>query len=291
MRRPAVRPTHFQLTSQRVIVVVAGLVLFALATGCDGAILDVTPSPTATLWPTFTPAPATPTPRPTDTGWEPVAPGIEVRSLDVILGEETERLTLARVDPTIVRFRVLYDPEAPTTVARWAVRSGADLVINAGYFTEEHVTVGLTVSEGVAYGPSYGDYAGMFAVTADQQVSVRWLRIWPYVPTEALHAAVQSFPVLVKPGGILGFGAEVDDGRASRRSIVGQDAEGRILFAVAPNGALTLHALSDWLSRSDLGLDVAINLDGGTSAGLWVRNGPAIDSLNAVPSVIVVDVP
>jgi uncharacterized protein YigE (DUF2233 family) len=251
--------------------------------------LDVTPSPTATLWPTFTPAPATPTPRPTDTGWAPAAPGIEVRSLDVSVGERTERVTLARVDPVRVRFRVLYDPETPVSVQGWAARSGADLVINAGYFEEDHTTIGLTIAEGVAYGSPYGDYAGMFVVTPDEQVSVRWLRVWPYEPAESLQAAVQSFPVLIKPGGILGFPAAADDGREARRSVVGQDRVGRILFAIAPNGVFTLHELSNWLSRSDLGLDVALNLDGGTSSGLWIRNGPAIDSFIAVPSVIVAD--
>lgn len=268
------------------------LILLGMVTGCDEPLLlNVTPALTDTLWPTFTPAPATPTVRPMDTGWESVMPGIEVRSLDVTVGELTERLTVTRVDPAAVRFRVLYNPELPVSVEGWAVRSGADLVINGGYFAEDHTTTGLTISEGVTHGASYGDYAGMFAVTTDGQVSVRWLRIWPYQPAEPLQAAVQSFPILVKPGGVLGFGAEADDGRASRRSLVGQDADGRILFAVAPGGAFTLHALSSWLSRSDLGLDIAVNLDGGTSSGLWVRGGPAVDSLVGVPSVIVAEVP
>ena len=268
----------------------AGLVLVSVITGC-GLPSTAPPAPTATLWPTFTPAPATPTPRPTDTGWEPAAPGIEVRSLDVTVGERTERVTLARVDPAAVRFRVLYDPQTPVSVQGWAARSGADLVINAGYFAEDHTTVGLTISEGVPYGSPYGDYAGMFAVTADQRTSVRWLRAWPYQPAESLQAAVQSFPVLIKPGGIPGFPAAADDGRAARRSVVGQDRAGRILFAIAPGGAFTLHELSNWLSGADLGLDVALNLDGGTSSGLWVRGGPAIDSIVAVPSVIVADLP
>ncbi len=270
---------------------IASLIVLLLITGCDEPMLStVTPGPTDTLWPTFTPAPPTPTARPADTGWERTALGIEVRSLDVPQDTVTERVTLARVDPAAVRFRVLYDLDAPALVQEWAARSGADLVINAGYFTEDDTTIGLTISEGVPYGAPYGDYAGMFAVTADDRVSVRWLRVWPYQPAESMRAAVQSFPILVKPGGVLGFAAEADDGRASRRSVVGQDGAGRILFAVAPAGAFTLHELSGWLTRADLGLDVALNLDGGTSSGLWVRDGPQIDSMTAVPSVIVADV-
>ena len=279
-------PTHLQRQLAGI-----GLILLTLLIGCDvpAWLPTGTPTPTATLWPTFTPVPVTPTPRPADTGWEPVARGLEVRSLDVAVGEDTERVTLARVDPATVRFRVLYDPDAPVSVRAWALQSDADLVINAGYFHDDHTTVGLTISEGVAHGSPYGDYAGMFAVTANEQVSVRWLRVWPYQPAESLRAAVQSFPILVKPGGILGFTAASDDGRAARRSVVGQDTVGRILFAVAPEGAFTLHELSRWLTHADLGLNVAVNLDGGTSSGLWVKGATAIDSLIAVPAVIVAD--
>ncbi|TFF92742.1 phosphodiester glycosidase family protein, partial [Candidatus Thorarchaeota archaeon] len=156
----------------------------------------VTPISTATLWPTSTPAPATPTPRPTDTGWQLVKPGIEVRSLNVVIGETTERVTIARLDPAFVRFRVLYNPQMPLLVTGWSSRSDAILVVNAGYYTEDNTVIGLTISDGSAYGSTYGDYAGMFAVTSGGDVSVRWLRARPYDPMEPLQAAVQSFPIL-----------------------------------------------------------------------------------------------
>jgi hypothetical protein len=99
---------------------------------------------------------------------------------------------------------------------------------------------------------------------------------------------VQSFPVLVKPGGVMGFPADADDGRPARRTVVAQDRRGRLLFLVAPRGYFSLHHLAVWLVASDLDVDVALNLDGGPSSGLWLRDGPQIDSLVPVPSVIVV---
>ncbi len=201
-----------------------------------------------------------------------------------------ERLTIVRLDPAVVRFRVHYDPETPHLVSDWAAGLGQPLlVVNGGYFTPEHDTIGLLISDGQTWGTSYGDYAGMFAVAPDGQVSVRWLRDWPYDPTEPLNEAVQSFPVLVKPGGVMGFPADADDGRPSRRTVVAQDYQGRILLIVAPRGYLSLHEMARFLAESDLDLDVALNLDGGYSTGMWLKAGERsveINSLVPVPSVI-----
>jgi len=191
-----------------------------------------------------------------------------------------------------VRFRVHYDPVVPRPVSAWAGLLQPLLVVNGGYFTPENETVGLLISDGRAWGTSYGDFAGMFAVNPsplEEKASVRWLRDQPYDPNEPLIEALQSFPVLVKPGGVMGFPANADDGRPSRRTVVAQDRQGRILFIVAPRGYLSLHGLARFLADSDLDLDVALNLDGGFSTGLWLRTNEApveINSLVPVPSVI-----
>lgn len=250
-----------------------------------------TPTPTNTPTPTATPTPIippTPTPLPADTGWQTVQPGIEVRSLNATIGASVERVTVTRLDPTAVVFRVLYAPRAPALVSAWAQQTGAVLVVNGGYFTPEQIVTGLTISNRERFGTPYGDFAGMFAVTEAGDVSVRWLRTWPYDPSEPLREAVQSFPVLVKPGGVMGFPADGDDGRPSRRTVVAQDYSGRILMLIAPRGFFSLHALATWLTESDLDVDIALNLDGGASSGLWMPNVAQIDSLTVVPVVIAV---
>ena len=250
-----------------------------------------TPTPTNTPTPTATPTPIippTPTPLPADTGWQSIQAGIEVRSLNVAVGANTERVTVARLDPTAVIFRMLYAPGTPALVSAWAQQTGATLVVNAGYFTEQQVVTGLTISNRERFGTPFGDFAGMFAVTEAGDVSVRWLRTWPYDPTEPLREAVQCFPVLVKPGGVMGFPADGDDGRPARRTVIAQDYSGRILMLVAPRGFFSLHALATWLAESDLEVDIALNLDGGASSGLWMPNVAQIDALTAVPVVIAV---
>ncbi len=234
-----------------------------------------------------------PIPTPPDTGWQLLESGVELRQSDVAAtGDILERLTIVRLDPAQVRFRVRYDPTNPRPVSAWASGSQPLLVINGGYFTPENEATGLLISQGQSWGVPFEDFAGMFAVTADEQVSVRWLRERPYDPGEPLSEAIQSFPVLVKPGGVMGFPADADDGTPARRTVVAQDRSGNILIIVAPRGYLSLHKLAVFLADSDLEIDVALNLDGGRSTGLWLNAGEAsvtIDSALHVPSVIFVE--
>jgi uncharacterized protein YigE (DUF2233 family) len=274
--------------------------LLVLAAAC--AVLPPLPTstPRPTQIPTMTPLPTraptlppppTITPLPPDTGWILVHPGVEVRSLNAPAGESTERVTVARLDPVLVRFQVFYTPGIVYPVSAWAQQLGALLVVNGGYFTAENVVTGLIIADGQAYSTPYGDYAGMFAVASDGSVSLRWLRTWPYDAGEPLQSAVQSFPVLVKPGGVMGFPADADDGRTSRRTVVARDRQGRVLLLIAPRGYLSLHALAVWLAEGDLDLDIALNLDGGTSSGFWMADGPQVESLIPVPAVMGVFAP
>ncbi|MGB9775383.1 MAG: phosphodiester glycosidase family protein [Anaerolineae bacterium] len=273
-------------------LLVSGLLLLFLACGLLPA---PTPTPTPTATPTLLP---TPTPEPPDTGWLEAEDGAEIRRMRVTLeGGGVERVTMVRLDPERVRFRVLYTPGEGRRVSEWVSSLRADgpsplLVVNGGYFTPEYAATGLLVSHGRVYGTSYAGFGGMFAVLPGGRVEVRWLVARPYDPTEVLVEAVQSFPVLVRPGGVLGFPPDADDGRAARRTVVAQDRRGRVLFLVAPDGFFSLHGLARWLLESDLDLDVALNLDGGQSTGLYFGAGERtvqIDSGVPVPAVIVAE--
>jgi exopolysaccharide biosynthesis protein len=212
--------------------------------------------------------------------------------MDVVAQFGTERVTIVRLDPSLVRFRVGYDPGSQRRLSTWATRSGALLAINGGFFTPENDAIGMVVSDGQRWGTSLGGYAGMFAVTAAGEVSVRWLTTWPYHPNEALAEALQSFPVLVKPGGQMGFPAGTDEGLPERRTVIAQDRVGRILIIVAPSGFLSLHEMAMFLAESDLALDIALNLDGGASTGIWLsadEREVKIDSFTPIPSVILVE--
>jgi uncharacterized protein YigE (DUF2233 family) len=246
------------------------------------------PTPTHLPPPTIHLEPS-PTSEPDDTGWQSLGNGVELRRLKVELNGITNRLWLARVDPARVRFRVLYDRENPHQVAEWLNSARSLLAVNAGYYTEDYHATGLIISDGTRSGQSYAGFGGMFAVQADR-VQVRWLVAKPYSSAEQLRQAVQAFPMLVHSGGKVGISE--DDGQLARRTVVGQDRKGHIVFVVSPDAFFTLKNLAAFLAASDLELDTALNLDGGPSSGLMLAGstGPAgVDSWVKVPAVIVAE--
>ncbi|MBX3056218.1 MAG: phosphodiester glycosidase family protein [Anaerolineae bacterium] len=269
---------------------VAGIACLICLMGCMLITSSVAPtsSPPHLLTPASSPpSPPTPSPPP-DTGWQTLHPGLEQRVIRLLAadGRVREELSIFRIDPALYEFRIAYRPGEPQTLAQWQAETGALLVVNGGFFTEEFVATGLTVIEGQANGRTYGDFAGMFAVT-EGGPEVRWLGVRPYNPNESLRYALQSFPMLLKPGGQMGYPDE--DGAAARRTVVAQDGDGRVLFILAPWGSFTLHQLSVWLAESDLNLDVALNLDGGTSTGLHLAEPEVvIPAFTRLPIVITV---
>jgi uncharacterized protein YigE (DUF2233 family) len=228
-----------------------------------------------------------PTPVP-DTGWQPLRPGLERRVIRLLDENERlrERLTLLRLEPDLYRFTIAYRPGEAQSLAAWQAETGALLVVNGGYFTEELVATGRVVVDGVGSGTSYQGFGGMLAITADS-LDIRSLAERPFDANEPLQYALQSFPLLVKPGGEMGFPEE--DGIRGRRTVVAMDGNGRLLFIMAASGSFTLHELSRYLVESDLELEVALNLDGGTSTGLRLAD-PAEEISAFVPLPVVIAV-
>ncbi len=207
--------------------------------------------------------------------WPLLQPGLERRVIPIYddQKQQIESLYVWRLDQNYFRMDVAY-AETPKSLQTWQEETNAAMVINGGYFSIEnqrYLPDGLTIVDGKTFGSSFQGYGGMLAVKQNQS-ELRSLVQHPYNPNEPLQAALQSFPVLVQPGGRLGFGADREDYARARRTVIGQDKNGRILLIVAPDGYFTLHELSVYLTGSDLNLDIAINLDGGGSTGVLVAN-------------------
>jgi exopolysaccharide biosynthesis protein len=204
--------------------------------------------------------------------------------------QQVESLYIWRLDQKYFRLDIAHQ-ETPKTLDTWQSDTNALMVVNAGYYSiinEKHIPDGLTIVDGKASGRSFNGFGGMLAID-DRQAELRWLVEKPYNSSEPLQAALQAFPMLVKPGGELGYGPERESHAKARRTVIAQDREGRILFMVAPLGYFTLHQLSVYLTESDLNLEIAINLDGGGSTGILVADPrELIPSNRPLPFVILV---
>jgi hypothetical protein len=227
-----------------------------------------------------------------DTDWSLLQPGLERRLIEVYNAQNqpVESLNIWRLDQRYFRLDVAH-AELPKSLETWQKETNASLVVNGGYFSvrnEKYFPDGLTIVNGKASGGSFHGFGGMLAID-QSRAELRWLVQKPYDPDEPLHAALQSFPILVQPGGKPGFPAERDNQARARRTVIAQDRDGRILFLVAPKGYFTLHELSVYLAESDLNLEIALDLDGGGSTGILVANPRELISPNTLlPFVILV---
>ena len=284
----------------------AGLVLSLALAACSTPAATLIPAPTITAPASAgagSPATRTPAARQTPTAVAqppiptapvPLRPGIEILVVPLVVAgvEAGETLVIARIEPARVDVRVRYAPKTPRPVQTWRVDESADIVINAGYFTQDNLATGLLIADGVVTGQTYRGFGGLFAVRAGPPATLglQWLKEQPYVADRKITQAVESFPMLVRKGKVVdGIN---DDGRCNRRSFIALDRSGRLLLGVTRYASLTLTDLATALAgQPALAIDAALNLDGGASSGLGIRapaDALAIDSFDEVPAVIVV---
>src|SRR5579883_2714651 len=224
--------------------------------------------------PTISVGLAAQTPTPTINTWNQAAPGVEVRS-EIWKSSDgaSDTVSIVRFNLRYVKLSVAYQPDQPLSMEDW--------------MQKEHATA-LVISNGQAFGTSYDGFGGMLDVDAQGHVQVRSLREQPYAPSEGLTQATQCTPMLLLNGKRTQFNA---DNKASPRSVVAMDKQGRLLFIVSPGAEFTLDDMAALLAKSDLGLVNALNLDGGSSTGLYLNAGSqkiTIDSYVNLPLVVVV---
>ena len=201
---------------------------------------------------------------------------------------DDDTVTIVRFDLHSVTLSVGYHPHSPLGMSQWMQQEQATAIINGGYFDQDDLATALVVSNGQVFGESYTGFGGMLSVDAQGNVGLRSLSQQPYNPNEQLTQAIQSSPTLVLDGKRTQFNA---DASQSRRSVVAMDKQGRMLFIVSPDQVFTLDQLADLLASSDLSINIALNLDGGSSTGLYVNGGSqhiAIDSYVRLPLVVIV---
>ncbi len=224
--------------------------------------------------------------------WMAIAPGIEVREMALPVASLLARGTMVvvRLDPATVTMRVHYTPGEAHSLAEWQeTLPEARIIVNGGFFDEADRALGLLVSDGQVYGQSFVGF-GVMLQGDGVGVRVRSLVTEPY-QGEWLWQAVQAFPLLIEGGALAAQGPGFDE--RSRRTWVGQDRFGRILFGETHN-LIGLAALQAWLLAADLDLTIAFALDGGRSTGLIIRT-PAyqrtLPSFDRLPSVIALYTP
>ena len=232
--------------------------------------------PTAII-PTKIPTLVPPTAIPTlDNNWTPLATGVEWRRLNftAISTGQLVGVLIVRITPQNVRFKVRYVPGQVKSIQQWQLAlPGAIAIINANYFDKSNNPIGLVGTDSILYGSSVPRFdAGMFQVVNDQ-ARVRSLWIEKFQNTERFDQAVQGFPMLVARGQIpTAFNSDLSI-LPDQRTVIAQDMNGHILFIITPFSVVTYMDLAKWLGVSGLQIDMALNMDGGTSTELYIATG------------------
>ena len=249
------------------------LLLLAIAL-CAGCQLERELLPLLTTAPTATAAPE----------WERIADGLAWRRISPD-DDEQAQLIVIRVEPSHFRFRALYRPSQPKSLSQWREQvPDAAVIINANFFDEAQRVIDAIISDSQLYG-EVDLYTGGSFLARDGVATVRDnTRLGPLTGIEQL---VQGWPMLVD-GGNPAYVKWSDSDRA-RRTIIAEDTSGRILIIVAPWLGLSLPQLSDYLTKTDLNIVRAVNLDGGGSTMLAIPGiNYRLPSLEAVPAVLAV---
>jgi uncharacterized protein YigE (DUF2233 family) len=176
-------------------------------------------------------------------------------------------------------------------MAAWRDAAPQNVVagINAMYFLEDLSPAGFFVADGVEQRdhPFDWDLSALLVMDEEGALRVRPTEEEPEDVAELTHAA-QSYPLLILNGRPL---LETDSGKTSRRSFVGTDTDGRVWIGVLPDGEVSLYRLGQLLTELDISWEHVLNLDGGGSSGLFVRDVADAyhPSYTAVPSALFVE--
>ena len=187
-------------------------------------------------------------------------------------------------------FRLAAD-NAGKSMAAWRDGAPQNVVagINAMYFLEDLSPAGFFVADGVAQRAHPFDWnlSALLTVDEDGTLDIRATTEEPEDSADLTHAA-QSYPLLVLNGSPL---LETDSGKTSRRSFVGTDTDGYVWIGVLTDGEASLYQLGQLMNTLEIPWEQVLNLDGGASSGLFVREGDDVThpSYTSVPSVLFVE--
>ncbi len=229
-------------------------------------------------------------PRKEEVSWISLAPGAFLGRYPVYRDEILQEVvTVLKFSEQSYALHLSSDTKNPKKISEWQSGLGAFATLNAAYFDERFVPTGYFRDAAEEYGTWYekGEN-GYTALLASNGKNIRL----HYLPEEHYEFAtddhrMQTYPMLILPGGRAGMSE--DSGMISRRSAIGRDREGNILFMVAPRNYFTLYQFMEFLLRSDLKLERAANLDGGPSAGIAISGHPkyTLES-DRIPAVIAI---
>lgn len=223
------------------------------------------------------------------TGLGEPAPGIEVIETRCVNGNQTARVTALCFNDRHHTLRVIDSPSpGKATLANTLLHAKALAGVNGGYFHKDYRPVGLMICDGKTVNGFERAklLSGLVGVGQDGLVSI--LRSAEYNPEKSqLLQALQCGPMLVENEK---FVPGLNDERIARRTVLAKGPRGETALVYISSVTLadaahilTLPSILDtWRPKT------AINLDGGSSSGLWAGNGISLSEITRVRNFLAI---
>lgn len=202
-------------------------------------------------------------------------------------GEKYYELIVYSFIPGNISSRI-YHETVPKRLHEWNELIGSDIIINGSYFSELYKATGRLVINGDELG-SYeydAEKSGVFIIQ-DGIPNLIDTAVDDIPLINDSTSLVQSFPLIIRSGGTDGI-AE-DSQKIARRTILAKNKSGEFLVIIVDQTPLSLYEMMKVLQKSELDIDLALNLDGGPSTGIIASIGDFNESiipLSLLPQVI-----
>lgn len=238
-----------------------------------------------TLFIALIPVQCTGTPKGAYTWNRLAAAGIEYATYSFAISE-SERATVHafRIDPAKYDLRVaIASDEVKGTSARaLAKRDKALLVINGGFFTPEHKSIGLIVNKGKQLRALHN--TSWWSVFQIRKGKPSIVRPGDYKPGKDVDMAIQCGPRLTVDGRI----PKLKEG-VSKRSAIGIARDGKVIIAITEGYGISMHELAERMGGSPwkggLGCPNSMALDGGRSSQLFAKVGDFALSIDGMARI------
>jgi uncharacterized protein YigE (DUF2233 family) len=208
--------------------------------------------------------------------WNTPAPGLsfyrwEVRNRETLL----DTLVILRLQPELWAFRVFFNRE-PKTMKEWQQTTGAPILCNGGFYQENFLPAGRILVNGTSIGP-FNNKAMKGMLLSEPKKGFEALPKATLIDlkdpqSEQLIASyeqgIQSFPILLDSKGRV----RVDESSfQANRTILARDRQGILYLIITEKPYFTLYRLGHYLKELPLGLELVLNLDGGTRTQLHIQ--------------------
>jgi hypothetical protein len=215
-------------------------------------------------------------------GWNPIAAGMELRSLDANQSPVGDRkIIVVRIDPTkwqldLVGQSGTGDPSG-RTAREWAEAHDLSVAINAGMFASDYVThVGYMECRGHVNSSRVNDYQSVAAFDPRNPENKPPFRVFdldePGITIQTIRqdyaSLVQNLRLIKKPG----RNRWSKQDKKWSEAALGEDEDGRILL-VFSRSPYSMHDLNGQLLKAGIGLVALQHLEGGPEAQLYLKVG------------------